>query len=1024
MPNKLFIIGIDNYTNHGKLSTCSKDVLDLKNTLLESYDFAENSIYELLDSDATNKKIQDALRGYSRSLTEEDNLIIFFSGHGEYSEQEERGFWIPFDGTKEYTTWIPNETIIAFINNLKCKHLFLISDSCFSSSLLNQSVSKSNGTYNNRPSRWALTSAFDESYSPKDPNSNSLFAESIINFLESAQDEFRISELIEFVKNEFNSNIMQTPQGSPLQVQGHKGGELVLTPIETATTKGIKGYPSFYNVLKLYKRNASFNEVSTYEDRTKKIGYQLFKELDSVIKRLTYYLYLYNEINQTQTLKHLQKEHPEIFKNKNLIIYTSKEDNQQFISRRINNIKTKFKPNNIFYIDDFIRDACTPNLEIDDSSSNYLSISNFIHPSFTTETNPQEVDEFVNNWISKEEAPILVIKGTGGIGKTTFAQFIADSFLGRNDKTKIIFIDSVQIKNNLIRKSKHQNNIGLYSFYDALFSQDKSHETKLTQEEFRLNIDAGNILMVIDGLDEVISKIPNFDVDLFLSSITESTNQLGRGKAIITCRTHFWKQAQTNPGHFDVIELKPFDKQQTEEFFNKSFDSKRKQSKAVAIADSFKFSSQEDTHIYHPYVLDIIRSIVNNEKEDIEFDLTKFSSSILSTQVKNDYIIYRVCDRERKRIGQISVDEQVKFFIYLANERRGNIQTLNFKNELEIALQRKVDNVNVEAFKSHPFIQNVGNTTNFKYDFFAELFKSIFIANYFKFESNTEKVNTNFLNIISENCWYGSGLNVEIVNRINSWSDDDILFVSDIIDQVSKNDVIETQVKRGVIANIFNISLSIQHKFGQNNIETNTYLMMSIFEKSNSILNLCLINLNHDKTIKFDFSGLTIHEAYIDNYGYFYDCRFSDDTIFNKCHLLNIERHKSKHSIPKKLFIDCIYDQNLEEALTHHVNSEQSKIDNAKTFINSFLHLFYSNGRLGRQWEDKVIKPRFKGIDKKNYGYKKVIRIMKRNELLESASEKEGTKFFINPIYKEDVIRFVKDGTMSKIISELIKSLD
>lgn len=115
------------------------------------------------------------------------------------------------------------------------------------------------------------------------------------------------------------------------------------------------------------------------------------------------------------------------------------------------------------------------------------------------------------------------------------------------------------------------------------------------------------------------------------------------------------------------------------------------------------------------------------------------------------------------------------------------------------------------------------------------------------------------------------------------------------------------------------------------------------------------------------------------------------------------------------------YDKNVAEAISDFNEEKKSNIDRAKSFITSFFHLFYSNGRLGRQWEEKVIKPRFNGVDKSNYGYKKVIRILKQQEVLISADEKEGVKFFINDIYKGDVVRYVKDGTISQKIAELIK---
>ncbi len=1024
MSNKIILIGIDNYLHHDKLFTCEKDLIDFKNTLLSKFDFNEFDILELYNSKATNKNIQDLLTESVKTLTAEDNLILFFSGHGHYREVDERGFWIPYDATSEYTTWLANETIIRFIEKMKCKHLFLISDSCFAYSLLNQEQSKSNPEYDKRPSRWALTSAFDEAYSPKDSDSNSLFVESIIEYLENVSIDFRISKLIEHVKDEFTGNVMQTPQGSVLKVSGHKGGEMVLKIIEPIDVRGLKGYNNFLKVLKLYKRNAKFTELSKHEEKKSKVGFQLYQEFDSVIKRATYYLYLYIGINQTQTLGYLKINHPTIFRDKNLIVFLPKEKEQLDLDRRINNIKKKFKPINIFYIDDFIRDECTPSLFDEDEKNQLLQLSNFIVPSFTNSKFRYEsnVTLFIKNWLSKEGDPILVIKGSGGIGKTTFAQHIADEAVKKSPKTFTFFIDSVLIKDNLIKRNKFRNQINLYSFYEALFNQEDSTDSKLTEELFNLNIDAGNIVVVIDGLDEVISKIPNFNVDLFLRSIVDSSNELGGGKVIITCRTHFWNKTHYSNHEFKIIELMPFDKNQTLDFFEKSFDSRRKRKKALNLAEEFKFTNSNEEGVYHPYVLDIIRSIISSEKDSMEMDLTRFSSKILNNDIKIDYIIYRVCDRERKRVGQISVDEQVKFFIHLANAKRGNITTHNFKNEIEEALSRHVNKVNIEAFKSHPFLQNIGTKTWFKYDFFAEIFKSIYMASFFNYSDIDREITDSFLDTIDENCLFESSLNSEIVNRIKSWTDDDILLVSDIIDQVSNKGGLKLKKKKSVVANIFNISLSINHKIKTNDTNSNTKLLRAIFEKSKfEIKNLSIMNLVSNRKIRFDFSNLMIEKAVIDNYNSFYECTFDENTKFINCQLINNESSSDHPRIPSSIFIDCSYDRNIENAMNSFEEKEKSSIDDAKSFLNSFLHLFYSNGRLGRQWEDKVIKVRFKGIDKYNYGYKKVIKIMKRRNIIEATNEKEGVKFSINDKYKEDIIRYVKDGTVSKTITDLIK---
>ncbi|TOG34549.1 caspase family protein, partial [Vibrio parahaemolyticus] len=134
MANKLFLIGINSYKYHNNLASSINDITDFKNVLLEKYDFKPEDVYEIIDENATSKNIQDALRGYGKSLNSDDNLIIYYSGHGDYDEDLDIGYWVPHEAD-EYTQFIQNSNIITFLSRINCKHIILISDSCFSNSI-------------------------------------------------------------------------------------------------------------------------------------------------------------------------------------------------------------------------------------------------------------------------------------------------------------------------------------------------------------------------------------------------------------------------------------------------------------------------------------------------------------------------------------------------------------------------------------------------------------------------------------------------------------------------------------------------------------------------------------------------------------------------------------------------------------------------------------------------------------------------------------------------------------------------
>ena len=46
-------------------------------------------------------------------ITSNDNLLIFYAGHGYYDEDAEIGYWLPSDATLGTTVdWFPNSTLV------------------------------------------------------------------------------------------------------------------------------------------------------------------------------------------------------------------------------------------------------------------------------------------------------------------------------------------------------------------------------------------------------------------------------------------------------------------------------------------------------------------------------------------------------------------------------------------------------------------------------------------------------------------------------------------------------------------------------------------------------------------------------------------------------------------------------------------------------------------------------------------------------------------------------------------------
>jgi uncharacterized protein (TIGR02145 family) len=227
-------IGIDQYQYFPKLSNAVKDVQDIADTLQQQYQFEPENIMLLLDEQASRVGIINTLDKLVGRLTEEHDLLIYYSGHGHLNQQTQKGFWIPRDAHQGTTAdFIPNATIKSYMEDIPAFHTFLISDSCFSGSLFVQGKMRSTGEaieeLDSRRSRWALCSGrHDEEVYDGDPGSNSPFASSILRQLrQSKSSMLNVGRLIDEVVMQTRAHYRQLPEGNPMFDVGHQGGQFV-----------------------------------------------------------------------------------------------------------------------------------------------------------------------------------------------------------------------------------------------------------------------------------------------------------------------------------------------------------------------------------------------------------------------------------------------------------------------------------------------------------------------------------------------------------------------------------------------------------------------------------------------------------------------------------------------------------------------------------------------------------------------------------------------------------------------------
>jgi len=185
--NHAVIIGINKYSNHPDLETAVHDVRELSSILEEKYFFKKENIILLTDYQATRENIIKQFEDLIMlKVKQGDNVFIYYAGHGWFDKIFQIGYWVTTEATKSKTTFLQNNTVyqtIAALNNKKVRHIFLVSDSCFSGNFIRkhrdiETVINDEyfNQYYSRPSRNILTSGGNEVVSDQGKEGHSVFA--------------------------------------------------------------------------------------------------------------------------------------------------------------------------------------------------------------------------------------------------------------------------------------------------------------------------------------------------------------------------------------------------------------------------------------------------------------------------------------------------------------------------------------------------------------------------------------------------------------------------------------------------------------------------------------------------------------------------------------------------------------------------------------------------------------------------------------------------------------------------------
>jgi len=239
------VIGNNAYTDLSPLKTAVNDATAVAELLQTVYGFTVTLL-----TNTTRDEIITALDQLRATLSEQDNLLIYYAGHGMLDTSEERGYWLPVNAKQDSRIqWISNTTITDALKAMAAKHILVVADSCYSGTLLRgidvvrPPSAGERDTYLARiaqkRSRTVLTSGGLEPVSDSGGGKeHSVFAQAFLTALQENSDVLEGQRLSNLVRRQVAFNASQIPEYTDIRYAGHEGGDFLFVRQTPSSSQG------------------------------------------------------------------------------------------------------------------------------------------------------------------------------------------------------------------------------------------------------------------------------------------------------------------------------------------------------------------------------------------------------------------------------------------------------------------------------------------------------------------------------------------------------------------------------------------------------------------------------------------------------------------------------------------------------------------------------------------------------------------------------------------------------------------
>ncbi len=783
------------------------------------------------------------------------------------------------------------------------------------------------------------------------------------------------------------------------------------------------------DIIKICYPKQKVTVQSKYNDPQKKISYE-FVTVEIKNNILIGHIFVKKDISISATLQHfidnstLELANLTICSPRVMNPDTGKEIN------RVSSIQNKFSDladeklldkTEYFFTDDFIWQYClaeyTRVVDLTLEGEKYFVDQELFQLQDSKQVGLQPSLQYIRQIINypEKKEPVNIVVGRAGVGKTTFCEQVV-SLVNGCEKKRALLISSTDLRNANADFSV-ESLTDLYKLFVKTNEIDSAEVLEFNN--FEINISCGNIVLIIDGLDEIESTLKEkFNLDLFLKSAI-TLNEAYKNCSIIITSRDYYLDRYTQKDSVNVFALLGFSNELVDKYIEKRL-SKQRVKDAQKYLSTFDISEQSR---HTPLYLSLICDLVDREEYKENTLPEILESSYYYSQSQLDNLIYKLLQREiSKQSLDITCDDYFELIVEISVRHRGLITKNDLNECIEIYFASIEATSNNEAdkytqFYISPLLSYDRNTNAFKikYDF-VELWTKV---RFFLYNFERDILDEDLRRLLTEIYDGSSALLEELVETksiasINYIEHGSCLLKKLINDckQPEKNK--KLNLTRKAISGLLYFVLSGKSSKSKSDYSNE---LIQLFG-SGKLEHLSIF----EQFFPLDFTCLEVHGGWFEQYQNFEKCKFpSDKTVFYYSTFKGIDP-KFSATLNSILFDStCNLNEELKKAFDDGLNSAGHLSQQVRINLYRILKIGYRSGSFSWKSENLYKMATVKGrISLDDY-----LRFLTLEGVLEKRSEEGGSGdgFVVAKNFKDSAKNLIANDIVKPELETVIKKV-